>query len=460
MTERTYDVVILGAGIAGLSAAAHAREAGLDVALLEKREVIGGSSAMSGGFFAFSGTDEQAASDVTDSEELFLTDLRGAGGGHADERLLRAYLDAQTDVYRWMKARGIPFGPLEQSSGQSTARSHLTPIKDVLRALADGFVADGGTLLFEHAATSLRRENGRVTGVIVDAPGGAVTIGARLGVIVATGGFSRSAELLGIFAPEQRAAIPYGGPGNTGDGLRMAWKLGAGVTDMSFISATFGSHPDTGEDFHELLTAYYMGAIVVNENGDRFIDESSSYKTIGAACLRQPNGMGFEVFDSTVRALSHDGVPLADIGALERIGHVHKANTLEELAAIAGIDADGLAATVESYNAMVAGDAADPFGRTGLVNGVGTLVPVAQGPFYAYPAKSLMTSTYCGLTITPKAQVVDIDGDIIDGLYAIGEVTGGFHGAAYMTGTSLGKGAVFGHIVAAHLANKRERVSA
>jgi fumarate reductase flavoprotein subunit len=217
---------------------------------------------------------------------------------------------------------------------------------------------------------------------------------------------------------------------------------------MSFISGTYGSHPDTGIEFHELLTANYMGAIIVNSDGKRFVDESLSYKTLGAACLAQPGGLGFEIFDASVRERSHPGVPLNDIGFLEELGHVHRADTLEGLAAAAGIDADALAETVAAYTRAVSGEEPDAFGRTGLVNGTGELVPVLEPPFYAYPAKTLMTSTYCGLTITPEARVKDVTGQVIDGLFAVGEVTGGFHGAAYMTGTSLGKGAVFGRIAA------------
>jgi fumarate reductase flavoprotein subunit len=224
------------------------------------------------------------------------------------------------------------------------------------------------------------------------------------------------------------------------------------MADMAHISGTYGSHPDTGPEFHELLTAYYMGAIVVNKNGDRFVDESKSYKILGAECLKQPEGLGFEVFDSTVRARSHPGVPLNDIDMLEEIGHVYKAESLEQLAKTAGIDSSRLRDTVDSYNAVVAGQRTDEFGRTGLCNGVGELVPIEKGPFYAYPAKTLMTSTYCGITINTSAEVVDVSGDVIEGLYAAGEVTGGFHGSAYMTGTSLGKGALFGRLAARQIA--------
>ena len=448
-----YDLVVVGSGIAGLTAATSAAELGLAVLLLEKTDRIGGSSAMSGGWFAFTGTDEQAEEAIADSVELFREDLREAGQHRNDRTLLETYLHHQHETYRWLKDHGVVFDEVEISSGQSARRSHHTAIKDVLAGLHAAFTAAGGHTRVEHRATHLRGDSsGWVTGVDVESAGRQHPITAHAGVALATGGFSRSTELLSIFAPEQLAAIPYGGKGNTGDGLRMAWRLGAGLADMSYVSGTFGSHPDTGEDFHELLTAYYMGAIIVNKLGRRFVDESRDYKSLGRAVLDQPDGLGFEIFDAKVRAQSHRGVALKDIDTLEDLGHVHRADTLDELATKAGIDPATLTETVSRYNCAVAGAVPDELGRTGLCHGVGQLQPIDTAPYFAYPAKSLLTSTYCGLTINAHGQVLDIDGEVIDGLYALGEVSGGFHGASYITGTSLGKGAVFGRLVAQHAA--------
>lgn len=447
--EQATDVVVLGAGIAGLAAATSLLEAGLHVALLEKQSAHGGSSAMSGGWFAFSDTDEQRRAGVEDSKELFRSDLLSVGNFENDVELVSAYLDGQDDAYRWLRAKGVAFADLEMSSGQTVPRSHLSPIKDVLDLLMADFTSRGGIFHPGHRAKSLiRSDDGAVRAVLAETPGGTQVFHARRGVVIACGGFSRGSDLLKIFAPEQLAGIPYGGMGSTGDGLKMAWKLGAGLADMGHISATYGSHPDTGMDFHELLTAFYFGAIIVNRGGKRFIDESLSYKTIGSAALEQPEGLGFQVFDASIRAKSAPGVPLKDIDMLEGIGHLFKADTLRELAEVAGIDPDGLENTVETYNETLRTTAEDSFGRTGLSMGSGSLVSIETPPFYAYPAKALMTSTFGGVSVTPEAQVRGIDGEVIPCLYAVGEVMGGFHGAAYMTGTSLGKGLIFGRIAA------------
>lgn len=455
MTETlTTDLLVLGSGIAGQTTATAAAEAGLDVLLAEKTDALGGSTVMSGGWFAFSGTDEQKEEGVEDSADLFLDDMLTVGEHRNDPALLQAYLDRQERTYRWLKDHGVAFREIEISSGQSAKRSHNSAIADVMAGLHAQFTAAGGTTLLAHRGVALLTDGaGTVTGARLTGPDGDVEVHARQGVVLATGGFSRGAELLRTFAPEQLAAIPFGGRGNTGDGLRLAWKLGADMADMSTVTGTYGSHPDTG-DVHELLTAYYMGAIIVNRSGERFVDESLSYKTLGRAVLDEEDGLGVQIFDATVRAKSHRGIPLKDMDTLEEKGHLHRADTLPELAAQVGVDADRLVATVERYNRVTAGVGTDDVGRASLCNGVGELAPIVEAPFYAYPAKSLMTTTYCGVKVTPDAEVVDVEGAVIPGLYAVGEVVGGFHGAAYITGTSLGKGAIFGLHVAMQAAER------
>lgn len=453
MPNEEFDVIVVGSGIAGLTTAATVATTGLSTVILEKTASVGGSSAMSGGWFAFAGTREQAAAGVQDSVTAFRRDLLAVGQHYNDERVVDAFLDGQRDVYEWLSSLGVAFGEPAISAGMSVPRGLHTDIGLVLARLRETVEAAAGPIRLQHRARRFgRTPGGRVTSVIVETPEGDRTFVGRRAVVLASGGFSRNADLLRTFAPEQLAAIPYGGPGNTGDGLRMAWKLGAGLTDMAFVSGSYGSHPDTGDAFHELLSTYYFGAIIVNKAGRRFVDESLDYKTLGRAVLGQPEGLGFQVFDAKVRAQSRRGVALKDIDTLEEIGHVHRANSLAELADITGIDRSALGATVAAYNRAVDGRAEDECGRTRLCNGQGALLRIDEPPYFAYPAKTLMTTTYGGLTVSPRGEVVDVDGDVIVGLFAVGEIMGGFHGAAYMTGTSLSKGAVFGRIVARQIA--------
>lgn len=442
------DLIIVGAGLAGLATALSVAEQGLTAVVLEKTSGIGGTSAMSGGWFAFSETPDQRARSITDTDAAFVGDMVEAGGGHVDHMLLESLAEQQHEAYNWLQEQGIAFDVVKLSSGQSKARSHHADIDVVLKTLQRLVLGnDSVDLLLDTAATGLILENGAVRGVQTASTGGnRTTMRARSGVAITTGGFTRAPELIAQFAPIQADAMPYGALGNTGDGLRIALDVGAGHRDTEFISATYGSHPDTTIDEHELLTTFYMGAIIVNTIGRRFADESVSYKELGSAVLTQPGQLAFQLFDSVVKAASQPGVPLSDIDHLERKGRLLKAGTLAELATLMRVDPAVLEETVTRYNtSVVSGN--DEFGRTGLCNGVGDLIPVARSPFYAYPAKALMTSTYAGLTVDVEGRVVGMNGAVIPGLYAAGEVVGGYHGTGYVTGSALTKALVCGRVI-------------
>ncbi|HKP06265.1 MAG TPA: FAD-dependent oxidoreductase [Microbacterium sp.] len=439
-----FDAIVVGGGLAGLAATRRLAGHGLRVALLEKRDRLGGSSAMSGGWFALSGTALQRRAGVEDSDDLFLADMIGTGGGFADPALLTALVDHQARAIEAIERAGAWTDELKVSAGMTIARAHLVRIRDLLAHLEREALAAGAVILTGRPADTLVAEEARVRSI--RSAGEVFT--AEAGIVLASGGFSRSRELLELFVPDQAAAMPYGGVGNTGDGLRMAWMLGAGLADIGHVAGTYGQHPDATDEEHELLTANYLGAILVNADGERFADESQSYKVLGAAVLDQPGGMAFQIFDARVRALSRRGVPLSDMDRIEELGHLPSAPTVADLAQRLGMPGEALERTVELYNDGVARRREDAFGRTGLVNGVGALLPLETGPFYAYPAVTAMTSTFGGLRVAPDASVRRIDGTRIEGLYAAGEVAGGFHGASYMTGTALTKALVFGSAAA------------
>ncbi|MET1016246.1 MAG: FAD-dependent oxidoreductase [Leifsonia flava] len=454
MTTRSdeFDAVIVGGGLAGLAAAQRLAAQHLSVAIVEKRDRLGGSSALSGGWFALSGTARQRRAGIEDSDDLFLSDMADTGGGFADEALLRALIDGQANAVAAIDHAGAWTDELKISAGMTVARAHLVSMGALLAHLEHEALAAGAVILPARAAVGLVTDGPRVVGIT--SQDGRALIG-RSGVVLASGGFSRSRELLELFVPGQAAAMPYGGAGNTGDGLRMAWMLGAGLADIGHVSGTYGQHAETKDDEHELLTANYLGAILVNSRGERFTDESQSYKVLGSAVLSQPDRMAFQVFDSTVRALSRPGVPLSDMERLEELGHLVSAPTIPALGHELGLPTGRLEETVARYNDHVIGRRHDPFGRRGLVNGVGDLVPVARGPFYAYAAVTAMTSTYGGLSVAADSSVTRVDGTRIDGLYAAGEIAGGFHGASYMTGTALTKALVFGFVAADAIALTR-----
>lgn len=448
-SDNTADVVIAGGGMAGLAALLTAAEAGADTVLLERRTDLGGSTVLSSGLLAFAGTAEQEAEGIADSPDLLRRDLLESGRNRNSRALVDAYCARQADTYRWLAERGVTFGHPHAASGQSVPRSHPIDTNAAIQGLAKRARAAGGRIEFGVRARRLVATDGRVSGVLADTGDGIAEYRSGA-VVLTTGGFSRSQDLMTRFAPGMEKALRHGGAGSTGDGLLMACKLGAGLADMPYIKGTFGIFPwpSPGEEGTGILVVY-KGAIAVNGLGERFTDESLPYKEIGDACLAQPGEIAFQIFDAEVLGKADPDVPIYDFR--KRVGHgqVQRADTVAELADKLGLPPDALAKTVEEYNARIAAGQPDPLGRATLSGGVGTPVPLATPPFYGFPSATVALATYAGVTIDAGARVLDVFGDPIEGLYAAGELTGGLHGAGYQTGTSIGKSAIFGRIAGA-----------
>jgi len=454
------DLVIVGGGLAGFSAALSAAEAGLSAVVLEKQPQIGGSSAMSGGCLAFAGTDIQRRQGVEDSADLLFTDLREVGRFENDEELVRAYVREQLTTYEWLKDRGAEFNPtVEISSGQSVPRVHTVDPADLVRALAARAKATGKVELLTSArATRLMRDNAsqRVVGVRAEKAAQGLDVSATRAVLLASGGFCRNAAMVHRFAPQYDDAIFIGGDGNEGDGLRMAWALGADFRDMAYIKGTYGKHP-TDETNHHSCLAVYKGAIAVNQAGKRYVDESLSYKLLGDACIAQPYATTYQILDQDIIDSGDDRVRILDFGRRLEEGLFLRADSLAELAQMIEVPADALVETVARYNRFVDQGRDEDFGRKHLVHHNGELRRIERAPFYAYPSTAAVFGTYCGLCVDPRMQVIDVFGQPIAGLLAAGEVVGGLHGAAYMTGSALGKAAIFGRIAANTAAEARAR---
>lgn len=447
----TTDVVIIGGGLAGFAAALQAAEEGLSVLLIEKCPVIGGSTALSSGCMAFAGTDLQAAAGVVDGDDLLHRDLREVGAFENDEALVDAYVAGQLDTYRWLVGHGVAFSPsIEASSGQSVPRVHTVDPADMVRLLDRRCRATGRVEVWTStAAKRLFRDgpDGRVTGVEIERGGAIERVEAGRAVILACGGFVKNPELIHRFVPALDQAIFVGGEGNVGDGLRMARALGADFRDVAHIKGTYGKHPFDERNNHPCL-AVYKGAIAVNQDGRRYVDESISYKLLGDACLAQPYGCTYQILDRAIFEEGDDRVRILDFGRRLEDGLMLEADTLDRLAEMIEVPADVLARTVADYNDCVATGRSPAFGRRHLVHHHGELVPIMKPPFYAYPSAAAVYGTYCGVCVDPTMTVLDVFGAPIVGLLAAGEMVGGLHGAAYMTGSSLGKAAIFGRIAA------------
>lgn len=450
MNKLRAQFLVVGGGLAGFSAALEAAQRGGDVLLLEKMDEIGGSSAMSGGCLAFAGTDLQRAAGVEDSAELLRRDLLDVGQQRSDPALVDAYVTHQLETYEWLRAQGIEFSDsIDASSGQSVPRVHTVDPADMVRTLAARCRETGKVRVLKGTRGSrlVRHDDmARITSLLAEGREGALEIEADA-ILLASGGFARNAELVARFAPQYEEAVFACGEGNAGDGLLMAWKLGADLRDMAYIKGTFGKHPVDTHNNHSLL-AVYKGAIAVNQDGRRFVDESLSYKLLGDAVMAQPYHTAYQIFDQPIFASGDDRVRILDFGRRFEEGLLIKADSLEALARQIEVGWEALRTTIERYNGFVDAGSDPDFGRTALVHKHGALRRIEQGPFYAYPSTAAVYGTYCGVRVDPGMRVIDVFGDPIPGLYAAGEMVGGFHGGAYMTGSALGKAVIFGRLAA------------
>jgi fumarate reductase flavoprotein subunit len=363
---------------------------------------------------------------------------------------VRAYVDHQLDTYHWMREHGVVFGPsIETSSGQSVPRVHSVDPADAVRNLARACAATRRVSVQMNAAALrlVRAEHGRFTGVHASINGDSVTLHAKRGVILASGGFCRNAQMVHRYAPQYDDAVFIGGDGNVGDGLKMALEFGADLRDMAYIKGTYGKHPVDETNHHSCL-AVYKGAIAVNQDGKRFVNESVSYKLLGDAAIRQPYGATFQILDQRIMDSGDDRVRILDFQRRHEEGLFIEAHSLAELARLIEVPEDALLDTVVQYNAAVESGHDEAFGRSHLVHHHGELRRIEQAPFYAYPSTAAVFGTYCGLRVDAQMRVVNVFDETLDGLYAAGEIVGGFHGGAYMTGTALGKAAIFGRLAA------------
>jgi fumarate reductase flavoprotein subunit len=458
----TFDVIIIGAGLAGHASALAAADKGASVLLLEKTSKPGGSTVQSAGSFALAGTAEQQAIGVEDSPEGLAAELTKVSGNKADPALVKLYVEHQAETYEWLKAQGVKFHKVSLSSNMAVPRTHPTDSKQLIQALNERVRAEKritfrtGVAVKRLLTTVDRCE---VLGVEAEVGGKLQELRARKGVVIASGGFTQSKELVEKFAPELHRALAWGGEQNTGDGLVMAWELGADVRDMGYVTGTFGvavnHYPDLavkpGDEVY-LRMAMYRGGIIVNLEGKRFADESISYKKLGTACLAQTKGIAVQIFDQPIMDQSVPFPTSNDLKGVYEKGIIRSASTLRELAAKVQLDPDVLEATVIRYNRMVEEGNDSEFGRSSVGGGYGKPVTIANAPFYALPCGTGLLSTYCGLRVDTGMHVLTVRGAPIERLFAAGEVVGGFHGEGYMSGSSLGKAAIFGRVAGANAA--------
>ena len=431
------DVVIIGAGGAGMTAAINTAQAGKDVILLEKMPYAGGNTTKATGGMNAAETHYQAEQGIDDSVEQFVEDTMEGGHNINDKDLVTTLAENSAEAIDWLDSIGAPLPKVSFSGGATNARIHAPEdgsgvgaylVTSLLKKMDELDI----NVMYDTKATSLISKDGTVTGVKAESRDTEYTINAKA-VILATGGFGNNEDMIVQYRKDLKGTVTTSAPGITGDGIVMAEDVGADLVDIEQIQL----HPTVEQKTSMLITESVRGdgAILVNQDGKRFTDELLTRDVVSAAELEQPGSYAYIIFDQRLR----DG--LKAIEKYVSTGITVQGDTIEELAEKIDVDPATLAETLKNWNKYVA-DQNDPdFGRT-----TGMDHDLSQAPFYAIKIAPGIHHTMGGVHIDTDAQVIDKDGNPIPGLFAAGEVVGGVHGGNRLGGNAVADVVVFGKI--------------
>ncbi|MEX2158282.1 MAG: FAD-dependent tricarballylate dehydrogenase TcuA [Dehalococcoidia bacterium] len=461
IAREAFDVVVVGGGIAGLSAALTAAQAGAQTVLLEKapRPERGGNTRFADAQVRFPHeADRYGARTYTPDE--FRDDLMRLSRGRANRELIDVMVRDAAEAVEWLTAHGVEW----DEGFPHTAGYRRRPAQggqglvDTLFARAE---AAGVAVRYDAAARELVQDVvGRVAGVRALTSGGFVDVLARGGVVLACGGFQANVHMrvahLGRYAD---GLILRGSRHNTGEGLQMALDIGAQAAGQwgDYHSAVIDARSPKVECGVTALYNFQMG-IIVNAQGRRFLDEGedfrdNTYVKFGKAIVEQADGLAFCVFDEQMYRrpeFQRAWYPVADPIV---------AGSIAELARALEIAGDALEETVRDYNASVQPGALDLDRLDGKRADCtppksNWAMPIEEPPFVAVPVTGGITFTFGGLKIDTTARVIDTAGRVIDGLYAAGETIGEIFYYNYPGATSVLRGCVFGRIAGAHAAGR------
>lgn len=450
------DVVVVGAGGAGLAAALTAAQNGADVVVLEKMAMVGGASSMAGGGTNATGSQWQQSYGIEDSPEAYFMDIMENGHFFSDARTLWLYANTQGAAFDWLVAEdgaALPYVNSQPSpSAEHSYGRTFSPEgggAGVVSALQQKVTDLGVEILLETPAQELMVTDGTVTGVKALAADGTPYEITANSVILATGGYGANTDML----PETVTSLPYAGAVSaTGDGLNMATAIGADAINLDKVNIQPHSIilPDgRGQHTFQGCLAMYnkTGSILVSDQGVRFVNEQGSANDIKAGMEQNEHSYlimdaaSFETYAQTCIA-SHNFTQEQLDQWLEANGTSNPvfahADSLEGLAAIVGIPSGALTETVERYNGFVSAGEDTDFGRK-------VSTAMGDGPYYAVEMNLRYYATLGGLHINDNMQVLDTDGQPIQGLYAAGEVVGGVVGDIYAPGSLFGWAMTSGH---------------
>ncbi len=441
-TETVCDtqVIVVGAGISGYTAAVAAREAGAEVVLIEKMAAVGGTTNLAGGILVCVDSELFAENRLeSDSLESVLAywDTRmarsGADSGYPDRERLTGVLADTGKTVDWLVADGIVFDstpyPASSAYPMALAQGGGAGLIQMLKALAE---EKGITLITECKATELvTDESGAVVGVKAETADSLITFNAK-SVVLCTGGISQNEELVAKYSSKLHRAglVPTSAVGHTGDGLLMALEVGAGTFDV-FATPLFGTAFDPALEGSAALSIF--GALGVNANGVRFGNEAAAagwdvYDHTASDMIQDGNAPFWYIYDSSDEAAA----AILEAGAAS--GAVVKGDSFEELALGMHVYTASLCRAAEAYNAAAeAGEDAE-FGKPAAF-----LKALTQAPFYAVKVSPTTFGSAGGVTTTEDGRVTRQDGTVIPGLYAAGEMSNRyFYNENYVLAASLG----------------------
>lgn len=432
----SYDVVIIGAGGAGMTAAIEAKDAGLNPVILEKMPVAGGNTSKSSSGMNASNTKFQQEQGITDSNDAFYEETLKGGHGTNDKELLRYFVDNSAAAIDWLDGIGIKLDNLTITGGMSVKRTHRPSDGSAIGGyLVKGLlqnVNERNIPIFVNTdVTKIHEKDGVVNGVTAQVQGEKARTITGKAVVVTTGGFGASKELIKKYRPDLKGYVTTNQAGSTGDGIKMIEKLGGQTVDMDQIQI----HPTVQQDKGILIGEAVRGegAILVNKEGNRFVNELDTRDKVSNAINEQTDKFAYLIFDQGVRSRA------TAIEFYAKQGYVTEAATLAELAKKIDVSATNLESAVSSWNQAVASKNDTAFQRTtGMDN------PLDQANYYAIKIAPGIHYTMGGVKINTKTQVINKESKPITGLYAAGEVTGGLHGQNRIGGNSVAEIIIFG----------------
>lgn len=433
----SYDVVIIGSGGAGMTAAISAHDAGAKVILLEKMGIVGGNTNFAEGGMNASETQLQKDEGVEDSNELFAEDTFIGGKELGDMELINYMCENSNAAIERLAERGMILNKISTSGGASVPRIHRPEDGSavgmyLVNKMNELCVERGIGALTNMEVKSLIMEDGKVAGVVANDGKRDYEYKAPA-VVIASGGFGANHKMLAEYRPELLEAVTTNQPGAQGDGIVIATEVGADTVDLEHIQV----HPTVEQGTSILLSEGIRGdgAVLINAEGNRFTNELLTRDKVTAAEWEQPGGWSYAVFDKHVY---DDNTSIEE--KFESRGLLLEGETLEELAGVMEeIDPDNFINTINTYNDCIAQGTPDPFERVKSLN------PIVNPPFYAIKVAPGIHHTMGGLKIDVNTCVLDKQGKAIPGLFAAGEVTGGVHGGNRLGGNAVCDINVFGH---------------